>query len=330
MRNIDAVDDRPGVPRVIDLAQAQPRPVRQGHPSVEAVVTFTEGPTFDRAGNLYFSDVRGDRILRHAPSGRLDTFRHPANFANGMLCDDQDRLWVCEEGRGGADGWPRITRTDLGTGETHVVVAAHSGARLRGPKDITFDGQGRIYFTDGSRPFFLDAVAGSEPTTPGSAVYRIDPDDTVSRILDWTEVAEPNGIAVSPDDRTLYVIENNPHVGGRRQLVAFDLTTGGAALGRRVLHDFGQGRSGDGLSVDEAGNLWVAAGLNAPRGLAETLDNRAGVYVFAPAGRLLDIVPIPEDTVTNTAFGGPDMGTLYVTAGKTIYTIATTVRGLRR
>ncbi|MGK6316722.1 SMP-30/gluconolactonase/LRE family protein [Neorhizobium sp. DT-125] len=299
-------------------------------PAAVTTITFTEGPTFDSRGNLYFSDVRGNRILKLDREGHLDVYRSPANFANGMVCDDNNRLWVCEEGAGGQEGRSRITCTDLETGSCEIVVDAIDGERLRGPKDITYDGQGRIYFTDGSRPFFLKAPEADERYVPGSGVYRIDPDRTVSRVLDWSTVDEPNGIAISPDDRFLYIIENNPHAGGRRQLMAFDLKPDGSAGEGRLLHDFGTGRSGDGLSVDAEGNLWVAAGLNALRGLAETLDNPAGIYVFSPCGHLRDIIPIAEDSVTNTTFGGEDLRKLYVTAGKTIYSFDTRSPGLRR
>ncbi|MBS7706049.1 SMP-30/gluconolactonase/LRE family protein [Chelatococcus asaccharovorans] len=301
---------------------------RDGRLAVAATVTFTEGPTCDRAGTLYFSDVRGNRILRLRDDGDLALFRYPANFANGMVCDPQDRLWICEEGEGEGGREARISCTDLATGEERITVAAYGGRRFRGPKDITFDSRGRIYFTDGSRPFFLADRGDPATLTPGSAVYRIDPDGTVVRILDHHRVREPNGIVVSPDDATLYLVENDPRPGGIRRLLAFALDETGAAGEGRVLHDFGDGRSADGLSVDRSGRLWVAAGLNALRGLAETLANRAGVYVFEPSGALVEMIAVPEDTVTNTCFGGPDRRTLFVTAGKTIYRLRTEEAGL--
>ena len=84
------------------------------------------------------------------------------------------------------------------------------------------------------------------------------------------------------------------------------------------------------MTIDSQGNLYVAAGLNALRGTSETLDTRAGIHVFSPAGQLLEHIPIPEDTITNAAFGGDDMRTLYVTAGKTVYTFRTDIEGTRR
>ena len=111
---------------------------------------------------------------------------------------------------------------------------------------------------------------------------------------------------------------------------AYDLGADGTLRNMRVHYDFSPGRSADGMSIDEAGNLYAAAGLNRLRGSAETLDTPAGVHVISPDGELLQMIPIPEDTVTNTAFGGPDMRTLYITAGKTLYSTRTEVRGLAR
>jgi gluconolactonase len=97
-----------------------------------------------------------------------------------------------------------------------------------------------------------------------------------------------------------------------------------------VFYNFSPGRSADGLSIDRQGNVYASAGLHQPRGTAETLDTKAGVYVISPAGKLLRFIPIPEDLVTNNAFGGPDLKTLYITAGKTLYKVRTQIAGLSR
>ena len=111
---------------------------------------------------------------------------------------------------------------------------------------------------------------------------------------------------------------------------AYDLEADGSVRNMQVHYNFHPGRSADGMSIDVAGNLYAAAGLNRRRGTSETLDTKAGVHVISPAGRLIGFIPIAEDTVTNTAFGGPDMKTLYVTAGKTLYRVRTDVAGLSR
>jgi gluconolactonase len=111
---------------------------------------------------------------------------------------------------------------------------------------------------------------------------------------------------------------------------AYDLQPDGTVVNMRVHYNFYPGRSGDGMSIDTQGNLYVSAGLNALRGTSETLDTKCGVYVISPAGALLKFIPIPEDLITNNAFGGTDMRTLYVTAGKTLYKLRTEIAGLPR
>jgi gluconolactonase len=126
----------------------------------------------------------------------------------------------------------------------------------------------------------------------------------------------------------LYVIDSHPKVGGNRKIFAFDVAGDGSLSKQRLVYDFGIGRGGDGMKVDVKGNLWVAAGINQPRGNAgESLDVPAGIYVISPEGKLLGRIAIPEDLITNLAFGGPDRKTLFVTAGKTLYQFPVTVPG---
>ena len=111
---------------------------------------------------------------------------------------------------------------------------------------------------------------------------------------------------------------------------AYDLQPDGTPRNMRVFHNFYPGRSADGMCIDVKGNLYAAAGLNRPRGTSETLDTKSGVHVFAPDGKLLRFIPIPEDLITNCAFGGPDNKTLYVTAGKTLFRIQNDIPGMAR
>jgi gluconolactonase len=160
------------------------------------------------------------------------------------------------------------------------------------------------------------------------AVYCIDNAGKVKRMLTQKEIDRPNGIAVTPDGKTLYVIDSHPKEGGNRRIWGFDLAADGSLSRQRVVYDFGKGRGGDGMRVDLNGNLWVAAGINKARGNpGESLDVPAGVYVISPEGKLLGRIHIPEDLVTNLAFGGPERKTLYVTAGKTLYRFPVNVSG---
>jgi gluconolactonase len=128
----------------------------------------------------------------------------------------------------------------------------------------------------------------------------------------------PNGIVISPDDKTLYHVESNGAAGGARMLRAYNLAEDGTVSNMRVFYNFYPGRSADGMAIDVQGNVYAAAGLNRPRGTSETLDTKPGIHVISPAGKLLKYYPIYEDTITNCAFGGPDMKTLY-DRGKTLF-----------
>ena len=290
---------------------------------VATTVAFTEGPTVDAEGTVYFTDLGNNRIMTLTPDGALSTFRQPSNRANGLIFDNEWRLLACEGGDG-ETALPRVTRTNIDTGEIEVIADGYEGKQLHQPNDLTLDGRGRVYFTDRPGP------NPSPDQTGVHGVYRVDPDGTIERILTEPDVERPNGIVISPDDRTLYVIETNQQEGGARMIRAYDLSEEGTVSNMRVFHDFYPGRSGDGMTIDSEGNLYVAAGLNRLRGTSETLDTRCGVHVFSPDGQLAEFIPIPEDTVTNCAFGGPDLRTLYVTAGKTLYRVRTDVRGTRR
>ena len=291
--------------------------------SVEATVAFTEGPTVAEDGTVYFTDLYSNRIMRRSPAGMVSVFRQPSNRANGLIFDTEWRLLACEGGDGESI-LPRVTRTNMETGDIEVIADGYNGKQLHQPNDLSFDAQGRIYFTD--RP-----GANPRPEQTGvHGVYRIDTDGSIERILTEPEVLRPNGIVISPDDSTLYIIETEQSEGGPRLIRAYDLSAEGRVSNSRVFHNFYPGRSGDGMTIDSEGNLYVAAGLNNLRGTSETLDTVAGIHVFSPSGELLEHIPIPEDTITNAAFGGLDLRTLYITAGKTLFSVRTEIVGTRR
>ena len=286
---------------------------------IATTVAFTEGPAVDRDGSVYFTDIINERIMKLGADGVLSTYRERSNVANGLLIDPQGRLIACEGGlfeRPGVkrQGTPRLTRTDLKSGKIETIASGYEGKPFAGPNDVTIDSKGRLYFTD----------------LAGAAVYRLETSGTVARILMAPDVQRPNGIQVSPDDKTLYLIEANQAKDGARMIRAYDLQPDGTVRNMRVHYNFYPGRSADGMSIDSEGNLYASAGMNQLRGSSETLDTKTGVYVISPAGKLLKFIPIPEDFITNNAFGGADMKTLYVTAGKTLYKVRTDVAGLPR
>jgi gluconolactonase len=286
-------------------------PALAQEPQVAATLAFTEGPTVDRDGNLYFSEMVTQRIMKLSPDGVLSTYREKSNNANGLVIDPEGRLIACEGAESNRNGvkiatTPRMTRTDLRTGKIDILADSFQGMPLKGPNDVTLDGKGRIYFTDPG----------------GSAVYRIDAPGKIARVLAAPDIQRPNGIQVSPDDTKLYVADSAPPPDGMRVLRVFDLQPDGSARNGRVLYDFMKVRGIDGMSVDVQGNIYGSAGSRA--------TGNTGIHVISPEGKLLRVIPIPEDPITNNAFGGSDMKTLYVTAGKTVYKLRIEIAGLPR
>ena len=307
------------VPAFASIALLIPSVAAPQQAEIATTLSFTEGPVADRDGNVYFTELVFQRIMKLTPQGVLTVFRENSNNANGMLIDPEGRLIACE----GADSQrmgvlqkfkPQVTRTDLRTGRVEVLADSYQGKPFVGPNDVTIDSKGRLYFTD----------------LTGGAVYRLDGPGQIARILAVPDIQRPNGLQISPDDRTLYLIEANGTQGGARMIRAYDLRPDGTVANMRVHYNFYPGRSADGMSIDSQGNLYASAGMGQLRGTAETLDTKTGVYVISPQGKLLKFIPIAEDYITNNAFGGPDMKTLYVTAGKTLYKVRTDIAGLPR
>jgi len=289
--------------------------------TVAALVCFFEGPAVDEHGNLFFSDIPANRILKMTPAGDVSVFRSDSGRTNGNAFDVQGRLVSCEGFGLGPGGRRRLVRTDMKTGAVTVVTERFEGKRYNSPNDICADEAGRLWFTD---PRYGDR-GNMEMDVEG--VYRVDPDGRVTRVLGQPDVEKPNGIAVAPDGRTLYVVDSNDRPGGNRKVWAFPISPKGDVGQRRLVFDFQQGRGGDGVRTDMRGNLWVAAGIQTPRPPGEATDIPQGVYVISPQGKLLGRVPIPEDYVTNLAFGGPERKTLYVVAGKSVYKVQVAVSG---
>ena len=275
-------------------------------------VVMTEGPVAHPDGTVYFTDLANDRILRLGTDGLVTTYRQPANRPNGLRLDAEFRLLAAERGDPERGTPGRITRTDLETGDIEVLADSSGAVDFGVPNDLSFDAHGRIYFSGSGE------------------VYRLDTDGTVTKIAAAPLVQGSNGLILSLDDSTLYLVEINRGAGEPRRIREFDLSPDGDLSNPRVFHDFAPGRGGDGMGIDVDGNVYVAAGMNQTRDTSETLDNPAGVYVFSPAGELVNRIPIPQDTITNLAFGGADMKTLYVTSGNTVFRVAMDTAGTRR
>ena len=283
------------------------KPVRQ--PDVGA----GEGPVWDGKDMLYFSG-RG-RISRRDSTGRIEVFREEVGAGpNGLLFDREGRLVVCEAGN------RRVIRLEK---DGHVTVMAdrYEGKRFNSPNDLTMDSRGRIYFSD---PRYGKREGMEMP----EHVYRIDGPGKVARVTSG-EVDRPNGVLVSAKDEYLYIADNNNDQGGPRKLWRFRLRRDGTIdpASRHMIHDWGTGRGPDGLEADTEGRLYVAAGRTKARPPHETADQKGGVYIFSPEGKLLDVIAIPDDEVTNCAFGGPNRSTLFITAGGNLWSVKLKARG---
>ena len=276
---------------------------------------FTEGPAVDRKGNVYFTNIRVSKILKwHPLENNLSVFRTGSNSANGLRFTMDGELLVCE-------GQPaRLTRTNMKTGEVKVLSTQYNSKALQSLNDLDFDSSGRIYFSSRT----------SEPDLQKEnkrSVYRVDPNGEMHQLLTEPQVHMPNGIVVSPDEKILYLIEAHAEENHNRNVLAFDLHADGSLSNLRIHYNFYPGRSGDGMSIDIEGNLYVAAGLHKRRGSSETLDTRPGIHVISPEGKLLAFRETPEDTITNCTFGADDLKTLFVTCGSYLLSIRTKIPG---
>lgn len=291
--------------------------------SPATAVSFLEGPACNSDGTVYFSDIANNRILSYRPGQTgFDIFREPSGRANGLLFDPDGLLLACEGNEhGDDDGGRRVTRTDLSTGTVEVLTSTFEGVRYNAPNDIAALSNGQIFFTD---PCYGDR---STMELDHDSVYRIETDGSVTRVISQPEIERPNGIALSPDEQTLYLVDSCPTIGGNRKIWAFDLSEDGVPTNQRVVYDFAPGRGGDGMAVDSEGHLYIAAGITRPRGPHETGDVPPGIWIVTPDGQLEGRIPIVEDVLTNVTFGGEDLKTLYIAAGKTLFTTRITIPG---
>lgn len=280
-----------------------------------------EGPAWDPKLGVLTSGSKG--IHQLTPDGKKLIFREKIE-TNGLLFDREGRLVCCEP------GLRRMIRLDR-DGKLTILTDNFNGKKYNQPNDLTIDSKNRIYFSDpryGSRE---DMQIRDEKGNTIEGVYRIDNDGKVSRVI-GREVERANGVLVSPDDKYLFVADNNNDiVGGARKLYRFDLKPDGTIdpKSQKLLHDWGKGRGPDGVKQDAKGRLYVAGGLNKPNPPAEpATDVKGGIYVIDPeSGKLLAFLGVPTDEVTNCAFGGDDLKTLFITGGGTLYSIRTTTPG---
>ncbi len=287
--------------------------------SVEQLHTgcrWSEGPVWFGDGRyLLWSDIPNDRILRwDDASGAVSVFRQPSNFANGLARDRQGRLLACEHLT------RRVTRTEY-DGSITVLADRWQGKRLNSPNDIVCASDGAVWFTD---PLF--GISGHWEGEPAAsetpwAVYRIDPaTGELQRVID--DLAAPNGLAFSPDEKLLYVVESRamPH----RKVWQYDVGPGGALSGKRLFVDAQGPGAYDGMAVDARGNVWCGFGSNGAPGVDPAgID---GVRVYDPSGRAIAHVHLPE-RCANLTFGGAKRNRLFMAASHSLYALYVNVQG---
>jgi len=282
--------------------------------AVERLATgfrWAEGPAWFGDGRyLLWSDIPNDRIMKwEEETGAVSVFRKPSNFANGHTRDRQGRLVGCEH------GGRRVVRTEY-DGAITIIADRFQGRRLNSPNDVVVKSDGSVWFTDPAFGILGDYEGHRAQQELPLNVYRVDP-ATGEMDAVATELRGPNGLAFSPDERILYVVESRatPH----RLIVAYDVGADGRTLsGKRVLVDAGPGGTPDGFRVDVDGNLWCGWGM----GRAE-LD---GVMVFSPAGRPIGRIALPE-RCANVCFGGRARNRLFMAASKSLYSIYVNTSG---
>jgi len=270
---------------------------------------WAEGPVYVAATRtLYWSDIPGDRVLRYDEStGVVAEHECPANHANGHTLDRDGVIVACEHGtRSVVRWWP--------DGRREVVADRFDGKRFNSPNDVVVSSDGSVWFTDPTYGIDSDEEGhAAESEIGGNHVFRVSPDGAVGPVI--TDMVQPNGLAFSLDERTLYVADTGAtHVtDGPRHIRRFDvdLAAGDITGGGEVWATCPEGVF-DGFRLDADGRIWASG--------------RQGVHCYLPDGTLLGTVRLPE-VCANVEWGGADRRTLYMTANTSLYSLRLAVGG---
>jgi gluconolactonase len=271
---------------------------------------WTEGPVWFGDGRyLLWSDIPNNRIMKwEEETGAVSEYRKPSSNANGNTRDRQGRLLTCEHDT------RRVTRTEY-DGSISVIADRYDGKPLNSPNDIVCKSDGSIWFTD--PPFGILGWYEGHPGKPElpTNVYRWDPRTQKPTVVAG-DVNRPNGLAFSPDESKLYIIEAGVTP---RAILAYDVVDGGARLAnKRVLLTAEPGGTPDGLRLDIDGNLWVGWGMGN--------ENQDGVNVFNPQGKLIGRIAMPE-RVANVCFGGALRNRLFMCGSTSLYSVFVNTQG---
>jgi gluconolactonase len=278
--------------------------------AVERLYTGTrwaEGPVWFGDGRyLLWSDIPNNRILKwEEETGQVSEFRKPSNYGNGHTRDRQGRLIGCEH------GGRRIVRTEY-DGTITVLADRFEGKPLNSPNDIIVKSDGSIWFSD--PPFGIMGDYEGYRATPElpTNVYRLDPDGKLTAVI--TDIDRPNGLAFSPDESRLYVVQSGQKYQG---IFAYDVSADGRVLGPQTLFVDAKLGTPDGFRCDEDGNLWCGWGMDA---------DLNGVRIFAPDGKAIGHIHLPE-RCANLTFGGRAKNRLFMAASQSLYALYVNTRG---
>lgn len=256
---------------------------------------FTEGPTSDNEGNVYFTDQPNDRIMVWKESGVLETYMQPSGRSNGLSFDRKGNLWACADEKN--EFWmiekdKNIIRHPL----------RYNEKLLNGPNDLYISDNGSVYFTDPfyKRPWWEHTVMPQEL----QGVYYISPDGvSVTRIIG--DLKQPNGIVGTPDGKTLFVADI-----GDNKTYKYSIRKDGTVENKQLFCELGS----DGMTIDSKGNIYLTG---------------KGVTIFDKTGKKVGNIPVPEGWTANVCFGDKDLKSLYITASKGLYRIRLKVKGTR-
>ena len=297
---------------------------------------LTEGPAVAPDGSVYFTDIpfgkEDGMILRFDPkTGKTTVFTDKSGKANGLIFDSQGHLLACE---GAGYGGRRISRWNVQTGTRETVVDQYQGKKFNAPNDLCLDAQGNLYFSD---PKYVGHEARE---LEFRAVYRVTPTGNITEATH--DVSKPNGVAVSPDGKTLYVAEHDngtdnldtdttPPKQGPMRIYAFALNDQGKAVSRRTLVEFGTKIGCDGMTVDRQGQVYLTVRDPSRPGVLIVEPKEGREVGFIPTGAAMqtgkELVGLPS----NVEFGlGPEAHVLYITVDKSLYRIPLKTRGFHR
>src|SRR5215475_7804746 len=290
------------------FAQAPARKIEQLAPELDKIIATSEpiqelasgfggdlgpaeGPVWWKEGGyLLFSDIHNNKRMKYTPGQGVTLFKEPTNRANGLTRDIQGRLVACEHDT------RRVTRQEL-DGSITVIANSFQGRRLNRPNDVVVKSDGSIYFTDPNGNFVPE-----QWDLPFAGVYRVSADlGTMTLLVDSLRdgFVQPNGLAFSPDESVLYIIDSR-----RGQIRAFDVLANGTLAKQtdRVFAELRGSEPGgpDGMKVDTAGNVYSGGA--------------GGIWILDPRGKKLGRIVHGYPATTNIGFGGDDWKTLYFTS----------------